>query len=257
MEFRFEPIGFVASGAGHYPQEAPRQAVYASNKGVIELLPGRNFEQALEDLEGFDRIWLVFVFDRNRNWTPKVLPPDGSNRKRGVFATRSPYRPNPIGISAVELVKIERLRLYVRNLDLLDGTPILDLKPYIPVADAFPMAKCGWRGHLPPGGAAVEFSRAADSAAEFIRLSGGPDLRNTAQVQLGTRELDPKRQRLRETGEGSGVFELAFRTWRIYFEDGNPRKVLKISSGYTQEELNDKSDPYGDKELHRRFYSLG
>ena len=65
MEFRFEPIGFVKSGGGTYPQEAPRQAAFASNEGVIELLPGRNFEQALEDLAGFERIWLVFV--RNPN----------------------------------------------------------------------------------------------------------------------------------------------------------------------------------------------
>ena len=143
MEFRFEPIGFVKSGGGTYPQEAPRQAAFASNEGVIELLPGRNFEQALEDLAGFERIWLVFVFDRNRNWKPKVLPPDGSSRKRGVFATRSPHRPNPVGLPAVELLRIEGRSVHIRNFDLLDGTPILDIKPYIPEADAFPASRSG------------------------------------------------------------------------------------------------------------------
>lgn len=254
MEFRFEPIGFVVSGAGNYPQEAPRQAVYAANEGVIELVPGRNFEQALEDLDGFDRIWLVFVFDRNRHWNPKVLPPDGSDRKRGLFATRSPHRPNPIGISAVELVKIEGLRLYVRNLDLLDGTPILDIKPYVPAADAFPGANVGWRGHVPPGGGAVECSEEAAAAAEFIRSHGGPDLRNAIQTQLGSRQLDEKRQRLRKLENHE--CELAFRTWRIRFEDGVPRRVTAITSGYTPEELSDGApDPYADKALHRQFLS--
>jgi len=254
MEFRFEPVGFVVSGAGNYPQEAPRQAVYAANEGVIELLPGRNFEQALEDLDGFERIWLVFVFDRNRNWSPKVLPPDGSASKRGLFSTRSPHRPNPIGISAVELVKIEGLRIHVRNLDLLDGTPILDIKPYIPAADAFPEAKVGWRGHLPPGGAAIEFSEEAAAAAEFIRSHGGPDLRNTVQAQLGSRQLDEKRQRLRKLDDST--LELAFRTWRIRFEDGDPRRVIVIESGYSPEDLVDGApDPYQDKALHRQFLS--
>ncbi len=252
MEFRFDPIGFVVSGAGEYPQEAPRQAVYASNEGIIELVSGHHYEQALEDLEGFDRIWLTFVFDRNRNWSPKVQPPDGSDRKRGVFATRSPHRPNPIGISAVELVKIDGLRLFVRNLDLLDGTPILDIKPYVPAADAFPEAKTGWRGESVPGGAAVEFSPAALAAVEFIRAHGGPDLCNTVQAQLGSRQLNPKRQRLRQLGE-AGRYELAFRTWRIDFEDGDSRRVTAIRSGYSVEELQDDADPYCDKELHRCF----
>lgn len=252
MEFRFEPVGFVVSGAGNYPQEAPRQAVYAANEGVIELLPGRNFEQALADLDGFGRIWLVFVFDRNRNWSPKVLPPDGSDCKRGLFSTRSPHRPNPIGISAVELVKIDGLRIYVRNLDLLDGTPILDIKPYVPAADAFLEAKVGWRGDAPPGGAAVEFSEEAAAAAEFIRSNGGPDLRNAVQAQLGSRQLDEKRQRLRKLDDSA--FELAFRTWRIRFEDGDPRRITAIDSGYSPEELTDGApDPYRDKALHRRF----
>ena len=96
MEFTFAPIGFVRGG-GNYPQEAPRQGVFARNEGVIELLPERNFETALADLGGFERIWIVFVFDRNRNWKPKVRPPDGAaDRRIGLFATRSPHRPNPV-----------------------------------------------------------------------------------------------------------------------------------------------------------------
>ena len=253
MEFRFEPIGFVKTGAGNYPQEAPRQAVYAENEGVIELEPGHNFEQALEDLDGFERIWLIFVFDRNHNWSPKILPPDGSDRKRGVFGTRSPHRPNPVGISSVELLGIEGLRIRVRNLDLLDGTPILDIKPYVPAADAFPEAKVGWRGHRPPTLIALEFSPEATAAIVFIHAEGGPNLRNVIQTQLGTRQLDPEHQRLRKLDDGT--LELAFRTWRIRFEEGeDARRIVAVTSGYTPEELAEGApDPYADKELHRKF----
>ena len=99
--------------------------------------------EAFRDLAGFDRIWLVFVFDRSEGWKAEVRPPRGGG-KRSVLATRSPHRPNPIGLSAVELVAVEPDGLRVRGLDLLDGTPILDIKPYVPYADAFPTAAAGW-----------------------------------------------------------------------------------------------------------------
>ena len=108
----------------------------------IEFVPGFPPE-ALADLGGFARIWLVFVFDRSEGWTPRVRPPRGGG-KRGVLATRSPHRPNPIGLSAVELLGVEDGALRVRGLDLLDGTPVLDIKPYVPYADAFPGAAAGW-----------------------------------------------------------------------------------------------------------------
>lgn len=98
---------------------------------------------AFRDLAGFDRIWLVFVFDRSEGWKAEVRPPRGGG-KRSVLATRSPHRPNRIGLSAVELVAVESDGLRVRGLDLLDGTPILDIKPYVPYADAFPDAAAGW-----------------------------------------------------------------------------------------------------------------
>ncbi|MBQ8755320.1 MAG: tRNA (N6-threonylcarbamoyladenosine(37)-N6)-methyltransferase TrmO [Lentisphaeria bacterium] len=252
MIFQFEPIGFL-KGGGTYPQEAPHQSTYAVNEGVIELLPGKNFEQALEDLNGFDRIWVLFVFDRNDNWKPKVRPPVGGLQRRiGVFATRSPHRPNPIGMSAVELVKIEGRKIHIRNFDLLDGTPVLDIKPYIPEADAFPDAGAGWRDEVALEEVKISFSENAQQAAEFISAHGGPDLENAAGVQLSTRELDPKRQRLSRKADGQ--WELAFRTWRLLFEHNAGTIVVKeIYSGYTAEQLSDGIDPYGDKDLHRKF----
>ena len=253
INFNFSPIGFV-KGGGIYPQEAPHQSTFAANEGVIELLPGQNFEQALTDLQGFDRIWVLFVFDRNNHWKPKVRPPvGGMNQRIGLFATRSPHRPNPIGMSAVELVKIEGRKVCIRNFDMLDGTPVLDIKPYIPEADAFPEAKAGWRDAASWQTSEVVFSDKAEEQADFILANGGPNLKNAAQVQLATRELDPKRQRLSKQGE---KWCLAFRTWRFFFENNENRIfITEIASGYTPAELQDPSDPYHDKPLHLLFFS--
>jgi tRNA (adenine37-N6)-methyltransferase len=100
-------------------------------------------EKVIQDLGGFDRLWLIFAFHRSEGWKSSVKPPRGGP-KRGVLATRSPHRPDSIGLSAVELAKIEGRTLHLRGVDLLDGTPVLDIKSYVPYADAFPDAKAGW-----------------------------------------------------------------------------------------------------------------
>jgi tRNA-Thr(GGU) m(6)t(6)A37 methyltransferase TsaA len=124
--------------------ELPRQAdPTLTLPGKIELECANNFEVALEGLAEFDKIWLLFVFDQSKSWKPKVLPPKLS-RKVGLFASRSPHRPCPIGMSCVDLVKIVGRTVYVNGADLLDGTPILDIKPYIPLCDSFPDARAGW-----------------------------------------------------------------------------------------------------------------
>ncbi len=256
MDFTFTPIGFV-HGGGRYPQEAPRQACYARNSGTIELEPHRNFEVAAADLAGFDRIWVVFVFDRNTNWLPKVRPPSGGmERKIGVFATRSPHRPNPVGISAVELTGVEGRTLRIRNFDLLDGTPVLDIKPYIPQADAFPDSAAGWRDTVPEQDTVLTLSPEAERAAAWILANGGPDLVNAARVQLTTREQDVRRQRLRQISDDR--WELAFRTWRLDFERRGDSEIFiaAIRSGYTADELAGEADPYCDKTLHRAFREL-
>lgn len=104
-------------------------------------------EQVLQDLRGFERIWLIFGFHLSQGWSKTVKPPRGGP-KRGVLATRSPHRPNAIGLSAVELLQIEGRTLHLRGVDLLDETPVLDIKPYVPYADAFPDAKAGWIDEL-------------------------------------------------------------------------------------------------------------
>lgn len=128
----------------------PRQSgVVAALEGTVELLGEYACEAAVRGLEGFDRIWLVWGFsdNRKRDWQPTVRPPRlGGNRSMGVFATRSPYRPNPLGLSAVEISGIEGTMIHVRGADLMDGTPIYDIKPYIAYADAYPEARSGFVG---------------------------------------------------------------------------------------------------------------
>jgi tRNA-Thr(GGU) m(6)t(6)A37 methyltransferase TsaA len=125
-------------------EDAPHQPTAAPDaEGVIELLP--EYAPALADLAGFGRVWLISLLDRSRGFATKVKPPRGGP-KRGVLATRAPNRPSQIGLTCVVLqeVDVARGRLVVRGIDLLDGTPILDVKPYLPSVDAYPDAGHGW-----------------------------------------------------------------------------------------------------------------
>lgn len=146
--YTFLPIGFVRSpyasriDAPHQGTVVEGTATGAPAEATLTLEPWLD-EDAVRDLSGFDRLWLIFVFDQSEGWKATVKPPRGGP-KRGVLATRAPHRPNAIGISAVELVAVEGRCLRLRGVDLLDGTPVLDVKPYVPWADAFPDARAGW-----------------------------------------------------------------------------------------------------------------
>ena len=131
----------------------PRQSglVEALEATIVFEPPYRN-PDALRGLEGFSHLWLVWVFDQaiRKEWSPTVRPPRlGGNARMGVFATRSPFRPNPIALSAVKLDRVELTAdlgpvIHIRGADLMDGTPILDIKPYIPYADCHPEALGGF-----------------------------------------------------------------------------------------------------------------
>lgn len=248
------PIGYVRCDR-RYRYETPRQGVLAgSEPGRIELLPGMNFEQALVKLETFDRIWVVYRFHLNDNWKPMVQPPRHTREKVGVFATRAPYRPNPIGMSCVRLLGVEGLTLHIAEFDMLDGTPVLDIKPYLPFADSFPDAGTGWTGNH-EAEYTVTAAHEAVRRMEWLLERGGPNLRRYAGVQLQSGPRDSERKRI-TAGEHS-MFVLAYRTWRIrYTVDDAARTVTVtgISSGYTPEEVADsENDKYGDKHLHREF----
>jgi tRNA-Thr(GGU) m(6)t(6)A37 methyltransferase TsaA len=149
--FSLTPIGWVSSPYRRRfgtPQQA--SAIDSDSEAVLELDPELIPEQALCDLAGVERLWVLSFLHRSGTWGPSVRPPRGARVRRSLFATRSPDRPNPIGLSVVKLVRIEGTKLHVRGVDLLDGTPILDLKPYIPYADAFPDARAGWIDEISP-----------------------------------------------------------------------------------------------------------
>lgn len=142
------PIGILHTRVQR-KYHACRQASLNQDEALINLYPGKPWEQALEGLEGFQRIWVIFYMNQAKHAKMKVLAPRLS-KKIGVLATRSPHRPNPLGLSCVELKAVEKNKLIILGSDLLDGTPILDIKPYIPYADAFPQSKAGWIDTLGP-----------------------------------------------------------------------------------------------------------
>lgn len=148
--FVLRPIGVVRSPyARRYGTPQQASSIDSGAEARIELDPAIVPAVALADLVGIDRIWVIAHLDRGGTFAAEVTPPRGPRMKRSLFATRSPDRPNPIGLSAVSLVRIEGTTLHVRGIDLLDGTPVLDLKPYLPYADCFPDAKAGWVDTIP------------------------------------------------------------------------------------------------------------
>lgn len=147
MEAVIRPVAYIRSDFSE-KFGIPRQS------GLVDALTARIvFEpefrrpEAIRDIEGFSHLWLIWQFSQalTSEFHPTVRPPRlGGNERRGVFATRSPYRPNALGLSCVELAGVENGELIVRGADLLDGTPIFDIKPYLPYVDAHPDARGGF-----------------------------------------------------------------------------------------------------------------
>ncbi len=126
--FTMQPIAYVRSPY-QKPSDVPQGlGVKHEVEGTIELKP--EFEPGLADIEGFSHLYIIWVFDKSEGFKLTVIPPS-DNRPHGLFATRAPWRPNPIGLTVVELLGREGRTLRVRGLDMLDGTPILDIKPYL------------------------------------------------------------------------------------------------------------------------------
>ncbi|MCQ2062622.1 MAG: tRNA (N6-threonylcarbamoyladenosine(37)-N6)-methyltransferase TrmO [Fibrobacter sp.] len=251
------PIG-TFFGEANYKYDVPRQGrLFAGHPGRIELAHGRNFETALRDLEGFERIWVIFLFHENEGWRPTTRPPVPAPGKEriGTFASRSPYRPNPIGLSCVRLLRIEGLTLYVDEADLLNETPILDIKPYIPMADAFPEAKAGWVDEQIKESWTVETTLAFEEQNQWLRKNSEFDLLSFAQVQLRRGPFDDSRCRV-AVDENFCTGTLAYRTFRIDFSynlEYRQITLLAVRSGYSAEDLADSDDKYGDKSLHTDF----
>ena len=143
----------------------PRQSGLADTHGFIIFEPKFRNPDSIKGIEEYSRLWLLWEFSENKReaWNPMVRPPRlGGNKRVGVFASRSPFRPNPIGLSCVELERVEAETpkgpiLYIKGADLMDGTPIYDIKPYLPYVDAYPQAEGGFADRVREDCLTVEF----------------------------------------------------------------------------------------------------
>ena len=245
------PIGYVECQQ-RYRYEVARQASIApDNEAWIRLDDDPDLRAGLRGLADFERIWVLCELHLNETWHPLVEPPREGLGKLGVFATRSPHRPNRIGLSCVSLLGIDGGSLHVGRHDLLDGTPVFDIKPYLPYADAFPDARAGWLDTCEEQVYALDLA-AVRIQIEWVAAHAGWDLGNFLAVQLRTDPTDARRKRIAETTAG---YRIAFRTWRVdYRLAGGRVEVLAVASGYTAEEMAEGAeDKYGDKAVHRAF----
>lgn len=228
---QLQPIAILRSP---YRQKfaIPRQpSLVREAIGELEFNPEFADPNALRGLEGFSHLWLLFQFHEtsDQGWSPTVSPPRlGGNRRVGVFASRSTFRPNPIGLSVVEMLDWKqqgaRLLLRVRGIDLLDGTPIIDIKPYLPWVDAVLSARSSWAETAPDAGLAVHFA-AQPRAALAMAANEHPELEAFIRAVL---RQDPRPavhvRQAREREYGMSLYDYNIR-WRV---DGNTCEVTLI-----------------------------
>lgn len=139
-KIEFKPIGIIHSPFKE-AKGTPIQAASDYAEGFVEVFP--EYADGLKDLQGFSHIILLYHFHLSGKFSLQVKP-YLDNQKHGLFATRAPARPNPIGISTVGLIKIEGSKIYIQNMDIVDGTPLLDIKPFVPEFDQRKIHKIGW-----------------------------------------------------------------------------------------------------------------
>ncbi|NQZ58636.1 MAG: tRNA (N6-threonylcarbamoyladenosine(37)-N6)-methyltransferase TrmO [Lentisphaeraceae bacterium] len=249
----YQPIGYVRNQQKELYQLPYQIGILDDMEAVIELGKGQNFEAALDGLQDMERVWVIFSFHRANNWKPKVYPPRGG-QKRGLFATRSPHRPNAIGFSAVKLKRIDGLCLYIEDHDLLDGTPVLDIKPYLPYVDSFPDSKCGWLEKVAvPQIFEIRLSELIQEQLNWLLLNNGYDLLALSSVNLRIKPFPEAGNRIKELSENT--YEMAMKTWRLIYTVENDVVCLqKVKSGYDAETLaGDKKSRWDDVPLHRQF----
>lgn len=212
------PLKVIARVRSDFPEKfgIPRQSGLAPDvlSRVVFEEEFRNAE-ALRGIEGFDYLWLIWEFSGNlrESWSPTVRPPRlGGNTRLGVFATRSPFRPNPLGLSSVKLERIENdpehgLVLVISGADLMDGTPVYDIKPYIPYADAHPDAA---------GGFASEPDRTLEVAFPEAYLRQIPEKKRSALLQVLAQDPRPSYR-----ADGERVYGLYFAGFNVRFRVEN------------------------------------
>jgi len=226
-------VGYIQSP---YKQKfaIPRQpGLIPEATGYLVLEDDYSDDAILRGIDSFSHLWLLFVFHEtaDKGWSPMVRPPRlGGNTRKGVFATRATFRPNPIGLSVVKLEGVERsngkLMLKLSGIDLLDGTPIVDIKPYLPYSDALPDAAGGFADAAPQTAMTVSFS---DAASTFCRQqSQYPDLQVFIEKVL---KQDPrpsyKKQRQGEQSYGMTLYNYNIK-WTVNGEHNHVTEIHQL-----------------------------
>lgn len=218
---QIEPIGLYKSQLKS-KLLLPRQGILEKhNLGQIQIQT--KFKEGLADLQGIDRLWIIFHFHQNQSWKIKVLPPT-SLKKRGVFSTRSPYRPNFLGLTCCRLEKIEKNTLTISGADLIDGTPIFDIKPYLPYADSFPKSQTGWIGEAEKGKHKIKWSPLARKQKKQIENAGLLEVIATLITQLSYHPTDASRKRVKRIT--TATYEFAYRYLRVQFSLNEKKDVV-------------------------------
>jgi tRNA-Thr(GGU) m(6)t(6)A37 methyltransferase TsaA len=220
-KFRFEQIGVIHSP---YKEKfaVPRQpGLVKSGGGELHLLSPWHQPDAVRGLEGFSHLWILFIFHQtmDKGASPTVRPPRlGGNTRMGVFATRSTFRPNPVGMSLVELKGIEyrkdRIILQLGSLDLVDGTPVIDIKPYLPFAEALPDARAGYAQQAPE--AAIHVSFTPDAEQQLSALATRYPSLKTFIIEVLSQDPRPAYRKGENTGRDYAVWLMDFNVrWRV------------------------------------------
>ncbi|PIE44461.1 MAG: tRNA (N6-threonylcarbamoyladenosine(37)-N6)-methyltransferase TrmO [Gammaproteobacteria bacterium] len=194
------PIGILTSG---FKEKfgTPRQSGLVAMPASIHMLPPFDTTDAFDGIDNFSHLWLAFLFHKNRGkgWLPKVRPPRmGGNEKRGVFATRSPFRPNGMGLSCVEFNGLRRARdglwLDIIGADIMDGTPIIDIKPYIPYADSKTDARSSFAADAPKTTLQIEWQTTALERLAHLQVGhqNRQGIENLRKLVESTLSLDPR-----------------------------------------------------------------
>lgn len=214
-----EPIAFIEND---FKEKfgIPRQSRLVSLPSRIVLEPKFRDENALRGLEDFTHIWLIWGFSEAKTdgFSPTVRPPRlGGNVRKGVFATRSPFRPNSLGLSVVKLAGIDGFAITVTGADLMNGTPIYDIKPYLPYADSVPDASNGWSLAEHDGRLTVEFPE------ELLNII--PEDRRKGLTETLAQDPRPQYQ------SAPRVYTMAFGEWQVSFKvDGEKLLVTEINA---------------------------
>jgi tRNA-Thr(GGU) m(6)t(6)A37 methyltransferase TsaA len=228
MDFEFKPIGVIRSCYGG-KFGIPRQpGLVRSATAALELLPPCNTAEALRGLDAFSHVWILFVFHASarESWKATVRPPRlGGNERIGVFASRSNFRPNPIGLSVVELLGIEGTTLKLGGGDFMDGTPVLDIKPYIPYADRIPDARGAFADAAPEPFNRVAFTPEAQKAVHRLENEHRPALRLIISDMLAYNPRPAYQDDDPERVYGTRLFDLEVR-WK---QAGNTVTVVEIT----------------------------